>query len=241
MVIDQFNMNLGQNRVHNGKNIARVWLKTNGRDLNHLQGTHAETRAQQWLKTRFYDWTLPLVCSQFHLIMIFLFSGPSGNSKHTLIFFMCFVNNFMNSLICLLRGCRPTIMAPICQPMCQTCFRTFFEFSWGLHTPHRYVPCMRIESSKHTTVFATWPRMIFSNDASFTRYYIQTISDIFHPWFTNLWEVRNTKGSPLKVARGRAGSICCRGPNALLAGKVARDNWCVPQFQDFHRKILGKL
>ena len=57
----QYNMSLGRSRVHMEKGIMRLWLKTSGRDLNHLQRTHAETGPRQWLKTRCYDLTLSLV------------------------------------------------------------------------------------------------------------------------------------------------------------------------------------
>ena len=50
-------------RVHMGKGITRLWLKTSGRDLNHLQRIHAETGPRQWLKTRCHDLILPLVPS----------------------------------------------------------------------------------------------------------------------------------------------------------------------------------
>ena len=40
---------------------TRLWLQTSGCDLNRLERTHAGTGPWQWLKTRCYDLTLPLV------------------------------------------------------------------------------------------------------------------------------------------------------------------------------------
>ena len=59
----QYNMSLGRSRVHMEKGIMRLWLKTSGRDLNHLQRTHAETGPRQWLKTRCYDRLNPAACT----------------------------------------------------------------------------------------------------------------------------------------------------------------------------------
>ena len=54
-------VSLGRSRIHMGKGITWLWLKTSGRDLNYLQRTHAETGLRRWLKTRCYDLTLPFV------------------------------------------------------------------------------------------------------------------------------------------------------------------------------------
>ena len=82
--------------VHIGEGITRLWLETSGRALNHVQRSHAETGPRQWLKTRCYDFTLPLVLEvlidMWALMSWPCFHGQCGSAQSLLPFGTTFIN-----------------------------------------------------------------------------------------------------------------------------------------------------